>query len=75
MRLWERLKVSKTLGYFDSRIFKLYDSKTLEIETRKGEAKGICVEILSTKLTSVSPSESESEFSDEVPVTRRSRSR
>ena len=56
-------------------IFKLYDSKTLEIETGKVEAKKIRIEVLRTKPMSVSLSESESEFSVEAPVTRRSRAR
>ena len=54
-------------------IFKLYDSKTLEIETGKVEAKKIRIEVLRTKPMSVSLSESE--FSVEAPVTRKSRAK
>ena len=63
------------LGYYYSRVVKPYDSTTLKIETGKGEAKGICIEMLRTKLTSVSLSEFESEFLVDAPVTRRSRVR
>ena len=62
-----------TVGWFNSRIFQLYDSVTVVIETGNGEVTNIYTENFRTKLTSVPPSASETELSGGLQFTRRSR--